>query len=215
MRRAETNSVIDMQEDLQHPTEETLERFVMHRMRDEELETVESHVLACDSCVSRLEFLELQVAATKVALADLHKEQVAKNFAHEKKFGWNWLKISGVSMAGVTAAAVLTVVNMPGFQTVERDLSAFRGSETIQLPANHPLFLHLDGKDLAAAPVSIEVVTAEGNEVWKGQSVVSHEKVDAHLPKLSEKGAYLLRLYAVNNQNVQGELVKEFALQVK
>jgi hypothetical protein len=206
--------VIEMQEHLQHPSEETLERFVMHQMREEELDTVEAHILACDDCVSRLEFLETQVAATRVALAELHQEKVAKSYAREKKSSWNWLKVSGYSLAGVAAAAVLTVSNLPGFQTVERDLSAFRGSETIQLPANHPLFLHLDGKDLAAAPVAIEVVTAEGSEVWKGQGVVSHHKVDAHLPKLTEKGNYLLRLYAENQQNTPGELVKEFALQV-
>lgn len=206
--------MIEMQEHLQHPSEETLERFVMHQMREEELETVEAHILACDNCVSRLEFLELQVAATKVALADLHQEKVAKSYARQKKTTWNWLRISGYSLAGVAAAAVLTISNLPGFQTVERDLSAFRGSETIQLPVNHPLFLHLDGKDLAQAPVSIEVVTAEGSEVWKGKGVVAHQKVDAHLPKLTEKGNYLLRLYADNQQSAQGELVKEFALQV-
>ncbi len=207
--------MIEMQENLQHPSEDALERFVLHQMQEEELESVESHILACDNCVSRLEFLEVQVAATKIALSDLHQQKVAESYAKQKKSGWAWLKISGYSLAGVAAAAILTVANMPGLNTVERDIAAYRGSETIQLPANHPLFLHLTAKDLAAAPVALEMVNAEGNAIWKGGSVVAHEKVDARLPKIAEKGNYLLRLYASTKQNMPGDLLKEFAIQVK
>jgi anti-sigma factor RsiW len=202
-----------MQENLQHPSEETLERFVLHQMQEEELEGMESHIMACDNCVSRLEFLEIQIAATKLALADLHQEKVAESFAKQKKSSWGWLKVSGYSLAGVAAAAVLTVSNMPN--TVERDISAFRGSETIQLPVNHPLFLHMNAKDLTAAPVAVEVVSAEGNEIWKGDSVVKNQTVDAHLPKITEKGNYLLRLYASNKDQAQGNLLREFAVQVQ
>lgn len=205
--------MIEMQENLQHPSEENLERFILHQMQGEELEVMESHILACDDCVSRLEFLEIQVAATKLALADLHQEKVAESYVKQKKSSWAWLKVSGYSLAGVAAAAILAVTNMPN-STVERDISAFRGSEAIELPADHPLFLHMNAKDLAAAPVSVEVVSAEGNEIWKGNSVVKNQVVDAHLPKISEKGNYLLRLYS-SNGHAQADLLREFALQVK
>lgn len=207
--------MIEMQENLQHPSEEALERFVLHQLQDEELEGVESHILACDDCVSRLEFLEVQVAATKVALSDLHQEKVAKNYAKEKTSSWSWLKVSSYSLASMAAAAMLTFVVIPGSTTVERDLSSYRGSETIELPANHPLFLHLNAEDLKAAPVAVEMVSAEGNEIWKGNSIVSNQKVDAHLPKISEKGNYLLRLYSSNPVKSQGGLLREFAVEVK
>ena len=207
--------MIEMQEDLQHPSEDTLERFILHRMQEDELESVESHILACDNCVSRLEFLDVQVAATKLALSDLHQEKVAENYAKQKKSSWGWLKISGYSLAGVAAAAILTISNMPGFSTVERDISGYRGSETIELPVNHPLYLHLNAKDLAASPVSLEVVNAEGTEIWKGRSVVDHQKVDTHLPKITEAGNYLLRVYASPVDQSQGALLKEFAIEIK
>ncbi len=130
--------MIEMQEDLQHPSEDALERFVLHRMQEEELESFESHILACDNCVSRLEYLEVQIAATKMALSDLHQEKVAENYAKSKKSSWAWLKISGYSLAGVAAAAILTVANLPSFNTVERDISGYRGSETIEFPVDHP-----------------------------------------------------------------------------
>ena len=87
---------------------------------------------------------------------------------------------------------------VPCFNTVEGDISAYRGSETIELPANHPLLLHLTAKDIAASPVAVEVVSAEGNQVWKGGGLVDHQQVNARLPKITEKGNYLLRLYAFN-----------------
>jgi hypothetical protein len=49
-------------------TEEALERFLLHQSRDEELEVLESHILACESCVTRLEDLEVWLAVTKLAL---------------------------------------------------------------------------------------------------------------------------------------------------
>lgn len=207
--------MIEMQEDLQHPSEDALERFVLHRMQEEELESFESHILACDNCVSRLEYLEVQIAATKMALSDLHQEKVAENYAKSKKSSWAWLKISGYSLAGVAAAAILTVANLPSFNTVERDISGYRGSETIELPVNHPLYLHLNAKDLAASPVALEVVSAEGNEIWKGRSVVDHQKVDTHLPKITERGNYLLRVYSSPADQGQGALLKEFSIEVK
>ena len=51
-----------------HPDEEALERFILHKCSEEELEIVETHVLACESCVAQLETLELDITATKMAL---------------------------------------------------------------------------------------------------------------------------------------------------
>lgn len=203
-----------MQEHLNHPSEDNLERFVLHQMQEEELESLESHILACDSCVARLEYLELNIAATRMALAQVHQEKVAESFAKQKSFGWSWLKISGLSLAGTAAAVALTVSVLPNFRTVERDLSAYRGSETTELPANHPLFLHLNAKDLPIKAVSVELVSEEGKAIWKGAGAIDHQKVDAHLPRISEKGNYLIRLYAADKSSAT-DLLREFSFQVQ
>ncbi len=203
-----------MQEYLNHPSEDNLERFVLHQMQEEELESLESHILACDSCVARLEYLELNIAATKMALAQVHQEKVAESFAKQKSSGWSWLKISGFSLAGTAAAVALTVSVLPNFRTVERDLSAYRGSETTEVPANHPLFLHLNAKDLPAEAVSVELVSEEGKAIWKGAGAIDHQKVDAHLPRISEKGNYLIRLYAADKSSA-ADLLREFSFQVQ
>ena len=40
---------------LDHPNEEALERFLRNEVQESELETIETHILACESCVTRLE----------------------------------------------------------------------------------------------------------------------------------------------------------------
>ena len=218
MRKAGTSSVIDMQQYTEHPTEETLERFLMHQMQEEELESMETHILACDSCVARLEEMEIQIAATKIALAELHNQTVAENYAKEKSSRWAWFKSHSWSLAGATAALALAVAVVPRFAAVssfETEVSAYRGSETTVIPAGRPLLLHLNAKDLPTEPVSVEVVNSDGNQVWKGSSAINHEKVDAKLPEISKEGNYLLRLYASGKSNAPGDLLREFSFEVK
>ena len=207
-----------MQHHVEHPTEETLERFLLHQMQEEELENMETHILACDSCVARLEELEIQIAATKIALAELHNQTVAENYAKQSSSRWNWFRSHGWSLAGATAALALAITITPRFANVapfETEVSAYRGSETIAIPAGRPLLLHLNAKDLPAEPVSVEVVNAEGNQVWKGSNAINHEKVDAKLPELKDKGNYLLRLYASGKDGAPGDLLREFSFDVK
>jgi hypothetical protein len=75
--------------------------------------------------------------------------------------------------------------------------------------------LHLNAKDLPSEPVSVEVVNAEGNQIWKGSNAISHEKVDAKLPEISKEGSYLLRLYASDKNGASGDLLREFSFEVK
>lgn len=219
MRSTGFNSVLEMQQpELQHPTEETLENFLLHRMQDEELETTETHILGCDSCVARLEVMEIQLEATKIALADFHKETVEKNYATAKTSRWAWLKVPTLSLAGAGATLALALAIGPRFttSTVERNVNAVMGSEVTAIPAGHPLLLHLNAKDLPEEKVSVEVVSADGNEVWKGNSTIHNAIADAKLPKFNEKGNYLIRLYETgSNASSEGNLLREYSFAVE
>src|SRR5689334_20187935 len=95
---------------LDHPTEEALERFVLNHADEKELEIVETHILACVSCVTRLEDLELQIAATKLALQQVRTEQLAKQ-ATKKTASWKtWATAPGLSLAGGLAVLAVGVV---------------------------------------------------------------------------------------------------------
>ena len=53
---------------LNHPCEDALERFLMDRCFDNELAYVEMHILCCESCVTRLEELALEMAVIRLCL---------------------------------------------------------------------------------------------------------------------------------------------------
>jgi len=206
-----------MQPHLEHPTDETLEQYLMHRMQESEVESIETHVLACDSCVTRLEDLEIHLEATKMALTQLHNETVAKNHAAAAgKSPWGWLKLPSFSLAAAGAALAVVLAVIPAFSTVEMTVDGVRGTESPTVPAGRPILLHLNAKDLATQPVAVEVVNGDGSEVWKGASSVDQNKVDAKLPKLKDPGNYLLRLYARSSNNSEsGDLLREFSFQVR
>ena len=63
-------SATDMNESVtDHPSEEQLERFLLNMLGGVELELLETHILSCNDCVSRLQKLEIEIAAKKLALS--------------------------------------------------------------------------------------------------------------------------------------------------
>src|SRR5437868_15481827 len=83
---------------LDHPTEDALERLLLHQSREEELEVLEAHILACESCVTRLENLEVWLATTKLALNENLYQQSIKATANERP-SWrrSWFTVRNFS----------------------------------------------------------------------------------------------------------------------
>jgi hypothetical protein len=207
---------------LEHPAEDALERYLMHRSDEQEIELVETHTLACDSCVARLESLEIQIAAMKLALQELHNQAVAKAFAEPKKASWRqWLTAPRLAMAGAALALVLGIgitaprfINQSGGEE-QVSLSAYRGLESPSVPKNHKLDVSLSARGLDNNHVSVQLVDGTGAELWHGTAPIQNEKVEVKVPALTASGAYLFRLYAPPSQGeLQGDLLREFAFKV-
>ncbi len=197
---------------LEHPPEETLERFLLNQSQEEELEVVETHILACESCVSKLEALEIQIGAMKLALAELQGKQRAKEIAKARNPWKNWFTVPKLSWASATAVLALAL-----FVFVPRnvDLTSYRGSGNVIVPAGHPLRLHLNANDLPEGPVTVEIVDATGTQIWKGAAAIRHDRVDVAVPSIREHGSHFLRLYAPARGNSEGGLLREFAFKTK
>jgi anti-sigma factor RsiW len=191
-----------------HPNEEALERFLLQQCSEEELEVVETHVLACESCVAQLEALELDIAATKMALENLEAKPQRKHMAKAAGAWKSWFTIPRLSLAGGAAVLACGAILL----SVPHDvaLTAYRGTETAIVSEWRPLQMHLNAADLNEGPVQVEVVDRLGSPVWKGASTVRNDSVDVHLPRIKQSGTHFLRLY-----NPQGDLLREYAFQVK
>jgi hypothetical protein len=191
-----------------HPGEEALERFLLHQCSEDELEVVETHVLACESCVSQLEALELDIAATQIALRNLEVTPPRKQMAKAAGTWRNWFTIPRLSLAGGFAALACGAILL----SVPREvaLTAYRGAETAIVSEWRPLHMHLNAADLSAGPVQVELVDRMGSPLWTGASAVRHDTVDVNLPRIKQSGTHFLRLYTP-----RGELLREYAFQVK
>jgi hypothetical protein len=215
----EQTRTYNMNNYLEHPGEEVLERFVLHQSGEEELEVVETHILACDSCVARLETLEIEIAATKLALQEMkRKEAVQSQVAAARQASWrSWFTMPRLSMAGGLAAIALVIFVAPQFRSddaaAEVNLYANRGQEVAQVPAAKPLHVVLNNVDLPEGSVVIKLVDDQGKEDWKGIAPVQKDKVAVNLPKIQQRGEYHLQVYGTGSNNAN-ELT-EFAFEVK
>ncbi|MDQ2841816.1 MAG: hypothetical protein M3Y72_12415 [Acidobacteriota bacterium] len=222
---------------LEHPTEEALERYLLQRTDEQELESLETHVLACESCITRLEILEPEIATLKITLVDYEEARI-QNELNPSRSSWkDWFTIPRLSWAGAAVAALgigLTVVphsmqrlsSAHSVQVAEGDLAgcqpngtdmtltACRGTETATLPGGHPLHLRLDATDIQQGHVDVQVVNGTGNQVWQGQTTVSNERAEVNMPEISQPGSYFLRFYAPS-ANSERELLREFRFEVK
>jgi hypothetical protein len=202
--------------DFEHPSDDALERYLLHQSQAEEEDVVETHVLACESCVSRLEALEVEIATMKLALQKLESEQTAKQTAAEAQPRWkSWFTVPTLSWAAAAATLAIGIAFIPQFVPRDVTLSAYRGTETSVVPEGKRLHMHLNAADLAQGPVTVEIVDANGAALWKGSADVRHDQVDVTVPKINTPGVHYARLYAPAQGNAEGDLLREFAFDVK
>lgn len=210
---AQTNS-------FDHPTDEMFERLVLHRSEQTELEILESHLLACDSCLSRVKDLRNQIIATKLALQTIKRKQAARAAAKIRLARLNQLTPTVLSLpviAGVLIGVLFLIP--PGIRKnasiAKVSLSVYRESEQAVLPQGRPVHVTLDAAGLPNAPVVVEIVDPLGSKLWRGDAAVFREKAEILVPQITQSGVYLLRLYSAPVRDKKSEILMEFVFHVK
>ncbi len=214
---------------LDHPNEEALERFLRNEVQETELEVIETHILACESCVTRLEALETDLAAAKIALQELAVERVNKQTALSRRTWRDWFTLPALSWAGAVAMAALGISLIPHFLPREINLAASRGGtetsgmtlspcgtlEAAVVPEGRPLDLHLKADDLPEGRVNLEIVNGLGHRVWQGVGVIRQQQAEVSVPRITASGAYFLRLYNPAQAGSEPDVLREFRFEVR
>ena len=91
-----------------HPSDDALEEYLFGRHTEHDLEAVETHILACESCVLRLELLETHVSAMKLALCNV-SIHLSRNAQPHGISIWNCLSLPPFAWA-ITAALLALCV---------------------------------------------------------------------------------------------------------
>ena len=203
----------------EHPTEDMLERYVLHQSDESELEMGETHSLACHEGVDRLEILDLFVNGLRDAYdrSDVSRPDSQGLSWLERIF--NWFTPAHLGWVGAAAVLALAIAVTPRLvmqpeAPVPASLTVWRGAEHSVLPARHPLALSLNCADLPDGAVTAELVDAIGRKIWQGDTVIRLESAGVTLPSLESGQMYFLRVSS-RSASGSGELLREFAFGAK
>jgi hypothetical protein len=183
---------------LDHPLSNLLERFVSRRCTEDELEVIESHILACDLCLTKLEQLENEIAPlNQFVLGQLPRGKPATEKA---RFWERWLCIPNLSWAsavGVLAVAFCTI----GFIPTDVQLRAERADVTFIVPEWRHTHLRFTDEGLPAGTLQAEVTDESGNVLWSKTVNNNNGLVDLDLPIIRHRGHYYARLYTIDTEH--------------
>ncbi len=195
-----------------HLADDLLERYVMRRLPDAELESVEEHLLACPACQDQTVEAEQFIAATRAALREVARKPAARAFwTRASSLSPSWIAVPVCAAAVMALAIGLLLPSRPGSagrSVSEVSLLAMRGgdSATPRARAGAGLILNLDAGDLS--PDAVHLVSSAGQEVWKGPPVRSGTNVRAVITGILKPGQYWVRLTR------GGEVLREYGLEV-
>jgi hypothetical protein len=191
-----------------HVEEERLEEYSMGCLPETETAQVEEHILICESCQDKLDHLDSFVRSMRHA---------GKRFPMETESGWQFWRLPRFAQA-LAAAVILVFIAGVGVEVQKRGaqtllavaLQATRGESTASAPAGRPLLIQPDIVGLPNFPeYRIEVVTQSGKVVRQSTFRAGAGADGVSMPAISA-GVYFVRLY-----NPAGELLREYALEVK
>ena len=208
----------------EHPSEDSLERYLLRQSNSGELEFVETHIMACSDCVARLERAEVFIATLREAhreLAEQHEVVRDSVPVLTKVAAWltplrlSWTAALAVLIAALIVAPAQFALRWP-VPTAQVSLAAWRGVESVSVPSKRPLSVRLNSIDLPDGPVGVQLVDALGHEISHGSASIKQETAQVSLPPLQNAGTYFLRLYSVSGaKSGQSDLLREFAFQAK
>lgn len=181
--------------------DELLEKYSIGHLSDEQITTVEEHILLCSDCQERLTSIDQFVHVAKAAAAELERKRTAPKRDLAELLGRLWPIPKPMWALGLATASLAVLVSVPvqqGRQT-ELVLTASRGqaASTPHARSLDKLLLRIDTTTLPAAPVyRLQLVNATGREVWKSDVIPQgNRQIVAEAPSLS-RGKYWVRIYS-------------------
>ncbi len=194
-----------------HPAIDSLERYVLNRCSDDELELVETHMFACSSCLSAIESLEIETAAVKLALQRSQAEAAREPREARKSAFWKgWFSIPTLSWAGAGLAAC--ALALFAFVPTNVSLNADRDLSTITVPEWRNVHVTIAHGELPDGQIQVEIANASGTVIWSGKAQAAEGKATVHLPRMMQAGSYFARIYMPGAEH---SLLNEFRLEVK
>jgi hypothetical protein len=200
-----------------HLNEEILETYALGHMSEISEQAVEDHLFECETCRCALEELENYLLVTRLAMRDLVRDQSTVPFAARVRQKWalarNPLWAGSLVVATVVGFVSWQSERVPEPPPVIVKLEALRGIDDTanQACSDREIVLNADIRGLPdGMNYRLEVVDANGKQIWVGPGSPSNDIVVAHLKRRVGRGMYWVRLYGSG-----AELLREYGLRVE
>lgn len=218
---------------IRHPQEDVLEEYVFRRLRVAETAPLEEHLLACESCQTKLLEIDEFVFAMKTFPEMAGVEDATSATPVRSRFsglrlgrvwlgkalhGWQVVTPGRAALAG--AMAILCIVAIvdrprtPAGSPVPVTLTALRGGDpgfSATAPAGRPLTLAIEVPDMAPyTRCRVEMVDNMGRAAWSGSASVADGRLAITAPVALGAGLYWVRLYTGGSQPA-----REFGLRLE
>ncbi len=202
-----------------HLTEEKIEQYAMGKLRGDECDQLEEHLLICAVCQDALEgtdsFLtNIQVAAKRLA-DNPQPDSVWKKIPYLPALATRPLPAMA---AGLCSLALVLFMVAPRMQVSNLEqqqitLESLRGSTIVAVVANadRPLLLSLDASGLSgsATTYSVKIVNDAGKEMLSGAATAQSGKLSVNVSRGLPAGSYFVRVY-----DSSAKLLREFVMLV-
>lgn len=203
-----------------HASEDALERYCLGLVPAAELETLESHLLACTACQDRLREAEAYVRTVQQAAAQAAADQLVRR----SRWGMTAKGLfRAIPMAAIAGAAALVLIwnFAPSFRpapappplAVSLDLTRGDEDPRANAPAGRPLLLALDVTGLAPLDsYHVRVVDARGAAMVDAVAKPDHGRLTVATPIRLARGTYWVRVY---NPPEPLTPLREYGLQIE
>ena len=152
-----------------HVADDVLEMYLMKSLPEDDIASVEEHLLICSACQDQVEETETFIHAARVALLDRGRKPAARAL-HVR--GWIVVPVFAAVLVAITAGLLIPRQHSPSALPLsEVHLFAMRGTPVAHLRAGGGVILNLDATELPAGEYTVRVVDSGGREVWTGAGV--------------------------------------------
>lgn len=192
-----------------HESDDRLELYSLNRLPDSDIESVEEHLLVCDSCRERLDQIGEFALAMRAALKTRPVTPFFPGWFSLSSFEWLTPQLGRTAAVAALVLAVgiyWTAGNARLTQVASLQLTALRGGAVPAVGTARELDLSFGG---AAGASRAEIVDDSGGAVWKGSLTASGEQVRAKVMKTLSPGGYIARVYSGS-----GRLLHEYQFRI-
>ena len=196
-----------------HIDDETLDRYALGKLSEDDAAPIEEHLLVCHACQDRLDRADSFIGAFREAAPLVPEPEAAgvpwyRRIPQIPKSVW----VPALAAVALLAIVVQTPPSLDRTQAVE--LRTFRGAEAgAEVESGSLLQLRLGTEGLKdGQPYRVEIVNSRGTRIWYGVVSWADGTAGVHVPKLLGAGQYWVRLY---NVHPESDLVREYRLKVR